>query len=98
MSKNAIECTSMDEASSAISSELKYHPGHITGVSFADGSGYHLFFDSADNTYKGWVLCSEGNFEVGKMAYKNKSLVAGFISDKNAGSNTVLGQIFIYPQ
>jgi hypothetical protein len=87
----------MADASTAEPAPLKYYPGYITGIAFADGSGYHLFFESQDGTFKSWVLCSEGAFDVGKVAYANKSLVAAFVGDPN-GSNTVLGQIFIYPQ
>jgi len=88
----------MDDAAASGSQTLVYHPGHITGIAAADGSGYHLYFDSTNNTYDGWVLCSATCFEVGKIAYANGKLVAGFISNQNAGSNTVLGQLFIYPQ
>lgn len=88
---------SMEAAAASSSPRLVYHPGHITGMAAADGSGYHLYFDSTDNTYDGWVLCSSKCFEIGKIAYENKKLVAGFISDQNNGSNTVIGQLFIYP-
>lgn len=87
----------MLEAEKATTDTLVYHPGHITGIAFADGSGYHPYFKSSNGTFEGWVLCSEGNFEVAKIAYSENKLVAAFINSHNAGSNTVLGQLFIYP-